>query len=386
MIRRVIGGSRVLFAAAACSAGAIALLSAQGVEAPRPAPARPAAPATASQPASPGKPTTRPTARPAAPAATAAPKVEFEKYTLPNGLQVILHVDRKLPIVHVNQWFHVGSKNEKPRRTGFAHLFEHMMFQGSTNVPGEYFSLVEKTGANIREGGVNGTTNNDRTNYFATVPSANLETLLWLESDRLATLLDATDQKKLDNQRDVVKNERRQSLENQPYGRCLRDHHQERSPRPATRTRGPSSAAMEDLTRRVARRRARTSSGTLLHAQQPVARDRRRLRSGGGEAPGREVLRRHPARAGARPAAALAARARRRAASSRSPIGCRRRAPTCLHRAEYFAPTKRRCTSPHASSRDGLSSRLDKALVYDQPLATTCSVVQVAARSPAGSW
>src|SRR6187401_2950623 len=157
MIRRVIGGSRVLFAAAACTAGAIALLSAQGVEAPRPAPAR-----------------HRP-ARPAAPAATAAPKVAFEKYTLPNGLQVILHVDRKLPIVHVNQWFHVGSKNEKPRRTGFAHLFEHMMFQGSKNASDEYFVYAEKAGANLAEGGVNGTTSNDRTNYFATVPSGNLE-------------------------------------------------------------------------------------------------------------------------------------------------------------------------------------------------------------------
>ena len=113
-------------------------------------------------------------ADPAAPAG-AAPKVEFEKYTLPNGLQVILHVDRKLPIVHVNQWFHVGSKNERTGRTGFAHLFEHMMFQGSKNAPEDYFTYVEKAGANLQEGGVNGTTNNDRTNYFATVPSANLE-------------------------------------------------------------------------------------------------------------------------------------------------------------------------------------------------------------------
>ena len=178
-------------AAAASALGALTVLSAQGVEAPRPAPAR--------QPVSPAKPAPRPAVRPtAAPAATAAPKVAFEKHVLPNGLQLILHVDRKLPIVHVNQWFHVGSKNEEPRRSGFAHLFEHLMFQGSTHVPGEYFSLIEKMGANLREGGVNGTTNSDRTNYFATVPSANLETLLWVESDRLATLLDETDQKKLD--------------------------------------------------------------------------------------------------------------------------------------------------------------------------------------------
>jgi zinc protease len=150
------------------------------------------------------------------------PKIEFEKYTLPNGLQVILHVDRKLPIVHVNQWFHVGSKNEKPGRTGFAHLFEHMMFQGSKNASKDYFAYAEKAGANLQEGGVNGTTNNDRTNYFATVPSGNLEEVLWLESDRLATLTDALTKEKLDNQRDVVKNERRQGLENTPYGRWFK--------------------------------------------------------------------------------------------------------------------------------------------------------------------
>jgi len=160
----------------------------------------------------------RPAARPA-PVAAVIPKIDFEKYTLPNGLQVILHVDRKLPIVHVNQWYHVGSKNEKPGRTGFAHLFEHMMFQGSKNASKDYFVYAEKAGANLQEGGVNGTTNNDRTNYFATVPSGNLENVLWLESDRLATLADALTKEKLDNQRDVVKNERRQGLENTPYGR-----------------------------------------------------------------------------------------------------------------------------------------------------------------------
>ncbi|HEU5161905.1 MAG TPA: insulinase family protein, partial [Thermoanaerobaculia bacterium] len=152
----------------------------------------------------------------------AVPKIEFEHYTLPNGLDVILHVDRKLPIVHVNQWYHVGSKNERVGRTGFAHLFEHMMFQGSKNAKDEYFVYVERAGANLREGGVNGTTNNDRTNYFATAPAGSLEFLLWLESDRLATLADALDQKKLDNQIEVVRNERRQGLENQPYGRAFK--------------------------------------------------------------------------------------------------------------------------------------------------------------------
>jgi len=213
--------SRLLMTAIGlCLCGA--LTAAQSLEKPRDAKPAPAKPAPATQAPATAKPAAeKPAApRPAAAApAMEAPKVAFEKYTLPNGLQVILHVDRKLPIVHVNQWYHVGSKNEQKGRTGFAHLFEHMMFQGSKNASEEYFTYVERAGANLQEGGVNGTTSSDRTNYFATVPSGNLENILWLESDRLATLLDATDIKKLDNQRDVVKNERRQGLENQPYGR-----------------------------------------------------------------------------------------------------------------------------------------------------------------------
>jgi zinc protease len=150
-----------------------------------------------------------------------APEIKFEKYRLANGLHVILHQDHKLPVAHVNLWYHVGSKNEKERRTGFAHLFEHMMFQGSKNANGEYISLIEKAGANLREGGVNGTTSFDRTNYFETVPSESLEYALWLESDRMGFLTDVLTQEKLDNQRDVVKNERRQSYENVPYGRAF---------------------------------------------------------------------------------------------------------------------------------------------------------------------
>jgi zinc protease len=155
-------------------------------------------------------------------AANDVPKIEFEEYALPNGLQVILHVDRKLPMVHVNLWFHVGSRNERVGRSGFAHLYEHMMFEGAKNAKDKYFSYAEKAGANVFEGGVNGTTSWDRTNYFATVPSGNLEYVLWLESDRLATLGEALDQARLDNQRDVVKNERRQGLENVPYGRWIK--------------------------------------------------------------------------------------------------------------------------------------------------------------------
>ena len=154
-------------------------------------------------------------------AKVSVPRIEFETYSLPNGLQVILHEDNKLPVVHVNLWYHVGSKNERPGKTGFAHLFEHMMFEGSRNVKEEYISLMERAGANISQGGVNGTTNFDRTNYFETVPSGALELVLWAESDRMGYLLDAVTQENFDNQRDVVKNERRQTMDNVPYGTAV---------------------------------------------------------------------------------------------------------------------------------------------------------------------
>lgn len=142
-------------------------------------------------------------------------KIPFETYKLPNGLTVILSQDRTTPTVAVNVWYYVGSKNETPGRTGFAHLFEHVMFTGSGHVPyGLHDKLTEGVG-----GGNNGTTNNDRTNYFETIPSNYLETALWLESDRMGFLLDKLDIAKLNAQRDVVKNERRQSVDNQPYGR-----------------------------------------------------------------------------------------------------------------------------------------------------------------------
>ncbi len=149
----------------------------------------------------------------AAPAiAQSAPEIQFEAYELPNGLDVILHEDHSIPMVSVNVWYHVGSGNEQPGRTGFAHLFEHMMFQGSKNHDDEFFKPLQKVG-----GRINGSTNTDRTNYWENVPSNYLETALWLEADRMGFLLPAMTQEKLDNQRDVVKNERRQNYENQPY-------------------------------------------------------------------------------------------------------------------------------------------------------------------------
>ena len=142
-------------------------------------------------------------------------KIPFETYKLPNGLTVILSLDRTTPTVAVNVWYHVGSKNEVAGRTGFAHLFEHVMFTGSGHVPyGLHDKLTEGVG-----GGNNGSTTNDRTNYYETIPSNYLESALWLESDRMGFLLDKLDIAKLNAQRDVVKNERRQSYDNQPYGR-----------------------------------------------------------------------------------------------------------------------------------------------------------------------
>jgi zinc protease len=144
------------------------------------------------------------------------PRIPVDRFTLPNGLTVLLSRDTTAPVVTVTVWYHVGSKNEHVGRTGFAHLFEHVMFQGSEHVAkGRHIKEIEDAG-----GTMNGTTNNDRTNYFETVPANYLATVLWLESDRLGYLLPALTQEKLDNQRDVVKNERRYRVDNQPFGRA----------------------------------------------------------------------------------------------------------------------------------------------------------------------
>ena len=139
--------------------------------------------------------------------------IPFEKHTLNNGLDVIVHSDRSIPVAAVNVWYHVGSKNETPGKTGFAHLFEHVMFEGSKHHNKDYFEPLQEIGANI-----NGSTTNDRTNYWEDIPSNYLELALWLESDRMGFLLEALDENRFNLQRDVVKNERRQSYENRPYG------------------------------------------------------------------------------------------------------------------------------------------------------------------------
>jgi predicted Zn-dependent peptidase len=144
----------------------------------------------------------------------ATPDIAFERHTLDNGLRVVLHRESSLPLAAVNLWYHVGSKNERPGRTGFAHIFEHMLFQGSEHVAThDHFRYVQQVG-----GVANGSTWFDRTNYYETVPAHQLDLALWLESDRMGFFLPALTQQNLDTQREVVLNERRQRVENQPYG------------------------------------------------------------------------------------------------------------------------------------------------------------------------
>jgi zinc protease len=157
-------------------------------------------------------------AAPPAPALADDPKILFEKYKLANGLEVILAPDTSVPLVAVDVWYHVGSGNEVPGKSGFAHLFEHMMFQGSKHVGmDKHFEILRTIGAQ----NVNGTTNPDRTNYFEVVPSNSLETALWLESDRMGHMLPILDRAALDNQIDVVRNERRQRYDNVPFRKAL---------------------------------------------------------------------------------------------------------------------------------------------------------------------
>jgi len=311
------------------------------------------------------------------PAPPANPKIEFEKFTLPNGLQVILHVDRKLPIVHVNQWFHVGSKNEKTGRTGFAHLFEHMMFQGSKNVEGEYFTVAERAGANLREGGVNGTTNMDRTNYFATVPSGNLETLLWLEADRLATLLDVTDQKKLDNQRDVVKNERRQGLENQPYGRWYPMMMEAVFPKghpyswPVIGSQEDLSAAsLEDVKEFFVRYYTPNNLSLAIAGDFDPAEAKKLVAKYFGDLPPGPALDR-PARWVPTLDAPRVFEVNDRVSLERVYLG--------WPMPEYFAPGDAELTLASRILTDGLSSRLNRALVYDRQLASGVSAFTLGA-------
>jgi zinc protease len=201
-------------APAAAPAPAPATRASRGPKAPAPskgAAKAPPAPAPAPAAAAPG-------ASPPAVASAdiATPDIPFQRWVLPNGLTLVVHEDHKAPIVAVNVWYHVGSKNERAGKTGFAHLFEHLMFNGSEHFDDDWHKVLERIGGTD----LNGTTNRDRTNYFQNVPATALDTVLWMESDRMGHLLGAVTQAKLDEQRGVVKNEKRQSYDNAPYGRA----------------------------------------------------------------------------------------------------------------------------------------------------------------------
>ena len=228
-----------------------------------------------------------------------------QQRTLDNGLRVIVAPDHLAPVVAINIWYVVGSRHEQPGRTGFAHLFEHFMFQGSRHVTkAEHFSIIQSAG-----GVNNATTYFDRTNYFETLPSHQLELALWLEADRMATLLDALDQENLDNQREVVKNEKRQSYDNRPYGSFYEklmaavfppDHPYHHTPIGSMED--LDAASLDDVI---------TLLQDLVRAQQRGADDRRRRRRGGRASRRRSAIRAHPGQ----PNDPAAARGRHRAAS-----------------------------------------------------------------------
>ena len=203
------------------------------------------------------------------------PDIKYTKFVLSNGLTVLVHEDHKAPIVAVNTWYHVGSKNEKLGKTGFAHLFEHLMFSGSDNFNHTYINAMEKVGAT----NLNGTTNNDRTNYFENVPTSMLDYVLFAESDRMGHLLGVLDQKKLDLQRGVVQNEKRQG-ENQPYGVTEETHHGEYVPgRPSLFVDGHW---LDEGSRRGVDERRAGVVQDLLRAEQRDGGDRRRHHAGSG--------------------------------------------------------------------------------------------------------
>ena len=222
----------------------------------------------------------QPIAPPARPTAVTPPTLRLERFTLENGLEVILNEDHRAPTVTVNLWYHVGGKDEQLGRNGFAHLFEHLMFQGSRHVAEDtYFLELERIGAT----GINGTTGDDRTNYFQTVPSARLATALWLESDRMGFLLDHVDQRTLDSQRDVVLNEYRQNYENAPNGAVWQFLHRTVFPQTHPYHRIPigtpedlANATLEDV-RRFFRLFYVPNNATLVLSGDITPRDARRL-------------------------------------------------------------------------------------------------------------
>ena len=248
--------------------------------------------------------------------------IPYKKFVLKNGLTLLVHEDHKAPIVAVNVWYHVGSKNEKPGGTGFAHLFEHLMFNGSEHFNDDYFKVLDRLGATD----LNGTTNEDRTNYFQNVPTPALDTALWMESDRMGHLLGAITQAKLDEQRGVVQNEKRQG-ENEPYGKVdLADGRRPPSRR-ATRISWSVIGSMEDLGA-ASLDDVKGWFTSYYGAANAVARARGRHRPGDRAAEGREVLRRHPVGPAGDEAPGVDREAHGRAAADHAGPRARRRAST----------------------------------------------------------
>ena len=232
--------------------------------------------------------------------------VPYSQFKLPNGLNVILHRDTSVPVVSVNVWYHVGSGNERPGRTGFAHLFEHVMFEGSMHVPeGSFDSWLEAAGGNN-----NGSTTTDRTNYYEDLPSNALELALFLESDRMGFLLDDKSPDKINGQRDVVKNEKRQSVDNQPYGQAFVELSSLLYPQGHPYS-WSTIGSMEDLTCGQLRGR-RSILPHLLRAVERQPRHCRRHRPRRDPQAGREVVRRRAGRQARAAADRTDGRARRR--------------------------------------------------------------------------
>ena len=233
------------------------------------------------------------TSAPSPPSVTrgvAAIDIPFETFTLPNGLRVVVHTDRKAPIVAVNIWYHVGSKDEPAGRSGFAHLFEHLMFNGSENAPGEYFAPFELVGSTD----MNGTTWLDRTNYFQNVPTTAIDMALWMESDRMGHFLGAVDQKVLDEQRGVVQNEKREG-ENQPYGQADDEIYRKLYPR-SHPYHHSTIGSMNDLNA-AALDDVKAWFRAWYRTEQRGVGPGRRHRSGHGQGQGCQVLRSYPGRA-----------------------------------------------------------------------------------------
>ena len=294
--------------------------------------------------------------------------IPYKKFVLKNGLTLLVHEDHKAPIVAVNVWYHVGSKNEKPGRTGFAHLFEHLMFNGSENFNDDYFKVLERLGATD----LNGTTNEDRTNYFQNVPTSALDTVLWMESDRMGHLLGAITQAKLDEQRGVVQNEKRQG-ENEPYGtRRPRDDRGDLPEGPPVLVDGHRLDGGPE--RGLARRREGVVR-RLLRRGQRRHRAGRRHRRGDGAPEGRDSTSATSRRARPSPST--------RPGSPSAPASSARSWRTACPQARLYmvwnVPQwgigRRGPPRPGGatSCSSGKTSRLYKRLVYDEQIATSVS-------------